>query len=161
VVGEVVELGLVRLHMMELRGEGSHLTPTGRVVAFANSVVFQASGGVFKQIPGIDLAWHEVNVVLPATADHTAVKQQLLDIVSAVLKDYEADILKQTQAMQRSVVHGPRDVQPQVQLRFSVSGVEALVRYPVTLQDAAEIDERISRELLAVTAPQGMAPVPA
>ena len=29
VVGEVVELGLVRLHLMELRGDGSHLTPDG------------------------------------------------------------------------------------------------------------------------------------
>jgi hypothetical protein len=39
-----------------------------------------------------------------------------------------------------------------VQLRFSASGVEALIRYPVQLQHAAEIDERISRELLkAVT----------
>jgi hypothetical protein len=48
-----------------------------------------------------------------------------------------------------SLVHGPRDVQPQVQLRFATSGVEALVRYPVPLQQAAEIDERMSRELLA------------
>jgi hypothetical protein len=52
-------------------------------------------------------------------------------------------------------------VQPQVQLRFSASGVEALVRYPVTLQDASEIDERISRELQAVIAPRGTEPVPA
>ena len=37
-----------------------------------------------------------------------------------------------------------------MQLRFSASGVEALVRYPVQLQRAAEIDERISRELLKV-----------
>jgi small-conductance mechanosensitive channel len=151
VIGEVVDLGLVRLHLMELRGEGPRLTPTGRVVAFANSMVFQASGGLFKQIPGIDLDWHEISLALPAGADATALKERLAATAAEVLKAYEADILRQTQAMQStSLVHGPRDVQPQVQLRFAASGVEALVRYPVTLQAAGEIDERMSRELLAV-----------
>jgi hypothetical protein len=37
-----------------------------------------------------------------------------------------------------------------VQLRFAASGVEAIVRYPVQLTHAAEIDERVSRELLNV-----------
>jgi hypothetical protein len=36
---------------------------------------------------------------------------------------------------------------PQVQLQFSLAGVEAKVRYPVPLNRAAEVDERISREL--------------
>lgn len=167
VIGEVVDMGLVRLQLMELKGEGSHLAPSGRVVAFANSVIFQASGGLFKQIPGIDLAWHEVSLVLPPEADPAEMKQRLADVVSAVLEDYRDDILRQTQAMQRtSLAHVPNevqpgDVQPQVQLRFSATGVEALVRYPVTLQDAAEIDERISRELQAVIAPRGAEPVPA
>jgi hypothetical protein len=39
-------------------------------------------------------------------------------------------------------------LQAQVQLRFSTSDVEAVVRYPVQVQHAAEIDERMSRELL-------------
>jgi hypothetical protein len=37
-----------------------------------------------------------------------------------------------------------------VQLRFSAAAVEAIVRYPVQLDRAAEIDERVSRELLNV-----------
>jgi small-conductance mechanosensitive channel len=167
VIGEVVDMGLVRLQLMELRGEGSNLAPSGRVVAFANSVVFQASGGLFKQIPGIDLAWHEVSLVLPPEADPAEMKQRLASVVSDVLEDYRDDIVRQTQAMRRtSLVHGPEevqphDIQPQVQLRFAATGVEALVRYPVTLQDAAEIDERVSRELQAVIMPRGMEPVPA
>ena len=48
VTGEVVELGLVRIHLMELSGPGD-AQPTGRVVAFSNSIVFQAG-------PGVDIA---------------------------------------------------------------------------------------------------------
>lgn len=52
---EVIESGLVRLHLMELNDHGL-LGPTGRVMAFANSIIFQSSGGMFKQIPGVDIA---------------------------------------------------------------------------------------------------------
>ena len=50
VSGEVIDIGLVRLHLME---HGPQHGPTGRMVALANSVVFQAAGGIFKQIPGV------------------------------------------------------------------------------------------------------------
>lgn len=150
VTGEVIDLGLVRLHLMELSGEGS-MSPTGRVVAFANSIIFQASGGLFKQIPGINLAWHEITATLPAGADYAVLKTKLVEAVSNVLKDYRDDILRQAQEIQRTAAaHGRGDAEPQVQLRFSASGVDALVRYPVELQHAAEIDERVSREVLNV-----------
>jgi len=35
-------------------------------------------------------------------------------------------------------------------LSFSAAGVEAHIRYPVHLQNAGEIDERVSESLLAV-----------
>jgi hypothetical protein len=49
-----------------------------------------------------------------------------------------------------------------VQLRFSASSVDAIVRYPVQLSQAAEIDERVSRELLNVISAHATAlPAPA
>ena len=62
VTGEVVEVGLVRIHLMELAGGGE--SPTGRVVAFSNSIVFQPTSGLFKQIPGTSFLWHEVTLTL-------------------------------------------------------------------------------------------------
>ncbi|MEJ1962598.1 MAG: mechanosensitive ion channel family protein [Gammaproteobacteria bacterium] len=150
VTGEVIDLGLVRLHLMELSGDGP-MSPTGRVVAFANSIIFQASGGLFKQIPGVNLAWHEITLGLPAGADYAALKSRLAAAATAVIKDYHEDIVRQTQAIQKTgASHTVGEVQPQVQLRFSAAGVDAVVRYPVQLQHAAEVDERVSRELLAV-----------
>lgn len=150
VTGEVIDLGLVRLHLMELSGQGSQ-SPTGRVVAFANSIIFQASGGLFKQIPGINLAWHEITLSLPAGSDYAKIKVELIEAVTNVIKEYRDDILRQTLEIQKAASSSAAgDAQPQVQLRFSAAGVEALVRYPVQLQHAAEIDERVSRELLNV-----------
>lgn len=150
VTGEVIELGLVRLHLMELGGQGLQ-APTGRVVAFANSVIFQASGGLFKQVAGVNLAWHDITLSLPPGADYAAIKDELVAAVNDVLNDYRDDIVRQTQEIQKAASSNETgDPQPQVQLRFSPDGVEAVVRYPVQLSHAAEIDERVSRELLNV-----------
>lgn len=150
VTGEVIDLGLVRLHLMELGGQGS-MSPTGRVVAFANSIIFQASGGLFKQIPGINLAWREITATLPSGADYAALKARLIEAVSNVLKDYHEDLVRQTQEIRRTAAHSSASAAlPQVQLRFSAAGVDAVVRYPVQLEHAAEIDERVSREVLNV-----------
>jgi small-conductance mechanosensitive channel len=148
--GEVIELGLVRLHLMELSNLGP-LGPTGRVVAFANSIVFQASGGIFKQISGVNLAWHDITLRLPPAADFTVLKEKLAEAANRALSEYREDIVRQTQEIQKtSSSHAIGEAYAQVQLRFSADAVDAVVRYPVQIQRAAEIDEHVSRELMEV-----------
>jgi small-conductance mechanosensitive channel len=158
VVGEVIELGLVRLHLMELGAHGQ-LGPTGRVVAFANAIVFQVSSGLFKQIPGVNFAWHEITLTLPAGIDYGAAKEQLMKAITTALKDSHDEIARQTLEIQKTAAFGSGpDLQPRVQLNFTPTGVEARIRYPVHLNDAAEIDDRISQELLPVLEGLGARP---
>jgi small-conductance mechanosensitive channel len=146
VSGQVIDLGLVRLHLMELSAQHG---PTGRVVALANSVVFQAAGGIFKQIPGVNLAWRELSLTLPADADYAAVKERLLAAAARVLESYGEEIERQTRELRKTASWGSGEKsQAQVQLRFSRDSIEAIVRYPVPLQRAAEVEERMSRALL-------------
>jgi hypothetical protein len=59
--------------------------------------------------------------------------------------------VRQTREIQKAASsHESGDPQPSVQLRFSAASVDAIVRYPVQLSHAAEIDEQVSRELLNV-----------
>ena len=150
VTGEVIELGLVRLYLMELGGHGQ-LGPTGRVVAFANSIVFQVSTGLFKQLHGVNFIWREIVLNLPGGIDYTVAKERLMAAVTNAIKDYSDEIVRQTKEIQRATASDSGgDAQPRVQLSFSAAGVEAHIRYPVHLQNAAEIDERVSREVLNV-----------
>jgi small-conductance mechanosensitive channel len=150
VTGEVIELGLVRLYLMELDGRGL-LGPTGRVVAFANSIVFQVSSGLFKQIQGVNFIWRDIVLNLPAAIDYAAAKEQLAAALSHALEDYRDEIVRQTKEIARATASSSGgDAQPSVRLSFSAAGVEAHIRYPVHLQNAAEIDERVSQSLLAV-----------
>ena len=150
VAGEVIDLGLVRMYLMELGAKGA-LGPTGRVVAFANSVVFQVSSGLFKQIPGVNFSWREITLNLPAGADYVALKEKLQAAMIAALEEYRPEFLRQTQEIQRttSSSYGV-DAQPQVRLNFSGATVEAHIRYPVHLQHAADIDERVTQALAKV-----------
>ncbi len=161
VTGEVIELGLVRLHLMEIGGHGQ-LGPTGRVVAYANSIVFQVSSGLFKQIPGVNFAWHEISLALPAGTDYATAKDKLLNAVTLALKDSHDEILRQTKEIERTTATGfGGDSQPRVQLNFAGGGIEAKIRYPVHLSNTAEIDDKVSQELIRVIAeldPRAAAP---
>ncbi len=148
VTGEVIDLGLVRLHLMEL---GPQYGPTGRVVAFANSVVFQAAGGIFKQIPGVNLAWRELSLAIPADSDYAVMKERLLGAAQRVLDDYRDELERQTRELRKtSSWNTAEEARAHVQLRFSLGSVDAVVRYPVPMQRAAEVEERMSRALLDV-----------
>jgi small-conductance mechanosensitive channel len=152
VTGEVIDLGLVRLHLMELNGHGQ-LGPTGRVVAFANSIVFQVSSGLFKQIHGVNFVWREITLSLPPGVDYAAAKRKLCAAVTNVLMEDREEILRQTKEIQRATSSSyGGDAQPRVQLSFSATGVEAYIRYPVHLQNAGEMEERVSQAVYGVVA---------
>ena len=147
VYGEVIDLGLIRMHLLELTPAGA-LGPTGRVVAFANSIVFQSSGGLFRQIPGVNFTWHELTLSLPQGADFATVKDRLLAAVNAIVDEHRGEIVRQAETIKRTASGAAAaDVRPQVQLQFTASGVEAKVRYPVPLNRTAEVDERVSQQL--------------
>ena len=148
VTGEVVDVGLVRLHLMELSSTGSEI-PTGRVVAFSNSIVFQPASGLFKQIPGTNFMWHEITVTLPSDSDYHQVEKNLTEVVGKVFADYKDDIEGQRRQMERTLGHtSAGEFRPRTRLLFTGSGLEAVIRYPVTLQNATEIDDRMTREVL-------------
>jgi len=155
VVGEVIDIGLVRMHLMELHSNGP-LGPTGRVVAFANLIVFQASGGLFKQIPGVNVSWHESTVVLPLVSDYSVLKTKLLTAISRVVEEYRDEFVRQANAIKESTASISADnAQPQVQMRLVDGRMQALIRYPVNLKHATEIDERVSEAVLNVLAASG------
>ncbi len=149
VTGEVVDIGLVRLHLMEVGTGGTDAQPTGRVVVFSNSVVFQPTGGFFKQIPGTNFVWHEITLTMAPESNYRAVEERLMGAVETVFAQYREQIEGQRRHIERTL--GPvslKTLGPQSRLRLAQSGLEVVIRYPVELDTAAKIDDRITREVL-------------
>jgi small-conductance mechanosensitive channel len=148
ITGDVVDIGLVRLYLMELAGTGLDLYPTGRIVVFSNSVLFQTGTPLFKQIPGTEYSWHEVVVMIAPSGDHKSAQEKLVGAVNAVYSEYRQEIERQHAAIERRVdiqIAAPR---PEARLQFADSGLELLVRYPVEIRRAPDIDEEMTRNVL-------------
>ena len=148
VTGDVIDVGLVRLYLMEQAGTGVDLFPTGRIVVFSNSVLFQATTPLFKQLPGAEYAWHEVAIALNPAGKIHLVETQLLDAVNAVHADYRNELQRQLGATERRIEFQLKVPEPHGQLQYSDTGLEYLVRYPVALRQVSEVDEKITRSLL-------------
>jgi len=152
ITGDVVDIGLVRMYVLELAGTGLDFYPTGRIVAFSNSVLFQTGTPLFRQIPGTEYTWHEVVVRLAPDANHRAAEEELMAVVAEVYSKYRGEIERQHAAIERRVdiqVDMPR---PEARLQFADSGLELLVRYPVEIRQAPNTDEEMTRRVLALIA---------
>jgi small-conductance mechanosensitive channel len=149
VTGEVVDIGLVRIHLMELGGPGES-QPSGRVVAFSNSIVFQPTAGIFKQIPGTNFVWHELKLTLASETDYHAAKDRIIKAVDSALGHYRENIDTQRRMVERNLsTVSAGELQPKVRLHYTASGIEATVRYPVEIEKATDIDDHLMRDLIA------------
>lgn len=149
VTGEVVDIGLVRLHLMELGGPGES-QPSGRIVAFSNSIVFQPTAGLFKQIPGTNFVWHQLKLTLAPETDYHAARERITKAVEDVMATYRGHIETQRQLMEQHLNSiASADLKPKVRLQYRAAGIEASVRYPVEIEKAGEMDEHLMRELIA------------
>jgi small-conductance mechanosensitive channel len=154
VTGDVVDVGLVRLYLMELAGTGVELFPTGRIVVFSNSVLFQAATPLFKQLPGSEYAWHEIVLGLNPNSKCSLVEAQVLDAVRSVHSGYREELQRQLGNTERHLDIPMETPEPHGQLQCSDTGLDYVVRYPVGLRHVSEVDEKITRKLLNMLAQQ-------
>jgi hypothetical protein len=133
---------------MELGGSGLDFYPTGRIVVFSNSVLFQTSTPLFKQIPGTEYAWHEVVVMIVPEGNHKAAQERLVAAVNEVYSKYRDQIERQHADIERRVDIQIATPKPEARLQFVDTGLELLVRYPVEIRKAPDVDEEMTRKVL-------------
>jgi small-conductance mechanosensitive channel len=148
VTGDVIDIGLVRVFLMELAGTGVDLYPTGRVIVLANSALFSTSP-LYKQLPGTDYVWHEVFVLVPGDSDPAMPKEWMLKAVEAVYGGYRSLIEKQHGALERLLDYKTEVPVPSAHVRLGDTGIEVVVRYPAEISRMAEIDENVGIGVLA------------
>jgi len=142
--GDVLDVGLVWIYLIELETRGSDQLLTGRIVEFPNSVVFDHSAGIFKQLPGTRYLWHEVSLVVPRESDFQTTQSRMLAAVEGVYGEYGKAIERQHRDMERLLNTSTQPPHPHSRLRVAPAGVEIRVRYPVEIANAGDIDDRIA-----------------
>jgi len=146
VTGDVLDIGLVRIYLMELSSAGSDAHVTGRVVVFANAVVFQPAA-LYKQMPGIDYVWHAITLTLLPDTDFELAESKLTGAVDAVYAEYRTQIEKEYATLQQSVDVDLRVPRPESRVQFNDAGVQFTVRYPAEMKQASTTDDRMLKAL--------------
>ena len=117
---------------------------------FSNSVLFQATTPLFKQLPGTQYTWHEVVLPLAPGADFGLLQRTVLETVEAAYKDSARALGRYQPELEHGVEISVTPPLPHQHLQFADAGLELLVRYPVDLRNASEVDDKITRMLLDV-----------
>ena len=148
VTGDVIDIGLVKLSLMELGGTGTHHEPTGRVAVFSNAIVFQPSGNFFKQAPGTSFVWNEVRLTLAPNIDYRLAEKRLLEVVDEVFARYRDRVMRDYRHLERDLNIMLETPKPQSRLYLSKAGLEIVIRYPAETYSAPQITDEISRRVL-------------
>jgi len=148
VTGDVIDIGLVKLSLMELGGAGTHHEPTGRVAVFSNAIVFQPSGNFFKQAPGTSFVWNEVRLTLAPNIDYRLAEKRLLEVVDEVFARYRDRVMRDYRHLERDLNIMLETPKPQSRLYLSKAGLEIVIRYPAETYSAPQITDEISRRVL-------------
>jgi small-conductance mechanosensitive channel len=144
VTGRVVEIGLVRIYLMELAG--AQMRSTGRMVVLSNAVLFQPTA-MFKQMPGGDFYWHTITMVFASTTDVADAEKRLGEAANSVYSKYRPAIEQQHAALQRFIDFQTALPEPEVYARLNIKGLECIVRYPVEPAQAASTDQKMLQAL--------------
>lgn len=149
ITGYVIDVGLVRLHLMEVDSAGAEEQPTGRIVVFSNSVVFQPTASFFRQAPGTNFGWRRVSLTLAPETNYHLAEQRLMSAVENEYSTYRQELERQFKAMQKTNISLPFNApQPQSRMKISDSGLEMVIRYPVPLDRVSSIDDQVTRALV-------------
>lgn len=127
VVGEVVEIGLLRTLLLETGNWTDSGHPTGRKVAFVNS--FAIEGHFFNFSTSGQWLWDEVEILVPSSQDPYPVIDAIQKMVT---EETQANVVAAEQEWQKAASRyraQPVSAAPSVSLRPTSSGVEVHVRY--------------------------------
>ncbi|MGA2408764.1 MAG: hypothetical protein ABSG46_00010 [Candidatus Binataceae bacterium] len=146
--GDVIEIGLFRLTLMELSKDDFGFQPTGRVVVFPNSVMFQPNGNFFKQLPGSSFIWNELRLTLAPDCDYRMVEKKILEVVNEVFAHYRDSVQREYRSAELELNVKFDMPKPLARIELSASGLVMLIRYPVPMQSAPQTADEIARRLV-------------
>jgi small-conductance mechanosensitive channel len=148
VVGEVVEINLLRTVLLETGNWADTGHPTGRKVAFVNS--FAIEGHFFNFSTSGQWLWDEIQILVPSNQDPYPIIDSIQKMVA---KETETAAHAAEQEWKKAAgSHRAQSVSaaPAVNLRPTTSGVEVHVRYITSAHERYAMRTRLYQQLVAV-----------
>jgi len=159
VVGEVIEIGLLRTVLLETGNWTDTGHPTGRKVAFVNS--FAIEGHYFNFSSAGQWLWDEIQALIPAGQN----PYELVDAIQKLVEEEtRAAAALAEDEWQKATTHYKMQalsVAPAIHLRPTVTGVEMQIRYITSASERYTMRARLYEKIVGLLHRQGKGLVPA
>lgn len=144
VAGDVVDVGLVGLHVLEIRGWVDADQTTGRVLHLPNGWLFTESLANFGG--GFEWIWHEITVPLTFDSDVDRARMILGEVMDAHAPNVPEGGAKQ--AAPREMLIRFTTLQPSVYVHADERGVRLTGRMRCDIRQRRLLDHRVWSDLL-------------
>ena len=127
--GDVIDIGLLRTTLMEIREWVNSDLYTGRIVRIANSFVFKEP--VFNYSGDFPFLWDEITVPLKYGCDYRLAKEVFEKTTREIVGDYTEFAKKSWTGIVKRYYVDTAMIEPMVTLAFNDNWIEFTIRYIV------------------------------
>jgi len=146
VVGDVLDIGMLRTTLMEI-GEWVQADQyTGRVVTVANHVVF--SEPVYNYTQHWHYLWDEITLPITYTSNWQRAAELLLEHGQEYSSHFQAEAEAELQAMRKQYPLQETPVEPKLYVVMTDNWIEMTLRYIVEARDRRAVKGQLHHELL-------------
>ncbi len=146
IVGDIVDIQILRTTLLECRnwlGTDDH---TGRVVLIPNNFIFKEH--LFNYSYGHPFVWHRLDVTVTYETPLEEARTLLLDILKEETRDIFAEFQKGDQVLCRVLTRESVHQEPRVDTLIADSGVQLTLFFPAHYRRVASTHSRISARVL-------------
>lgn len=154
VIGDVIDVGIIKTSLLEIGNWVQADQLSGRVVVIANAAVFKDP--VFNYTQGAPYIWDEFTVPITYGPHWERVQRIILDAVS----DYASETIGSAQVALRQLpgisLIGTPDTSPQVYLSLTEHWAACTLRYVVHARSRRTVKHRLQTQVLKALAQEGI-----
>lgn len=146
VVGDVLDISMLRTTVMEIGEWVKADQYTGRIVSIANRVVF--SDPVFNYTQHWPYLWDEITIPITYDSDWRRAGEIMLEHGQEYSTDFQADARAELGEMVKTYLVHETPVEPLLYIVMTDNWIEMTLRYIVEARRRREVSGQLHRELL-------------
>jgi len=146
VKGDVIDIGLLRIAVLEVGNWVGAEQSTGRVVFFPNSFIFK--NHYFNYSTGNSFIWDEIRFTVTYESDWKRAREVIEEIATRVSKTFVDDARNHQAQMERQFHINLGTLTPYVYVSIADAGVNLVLRYLTGIRKRRSTQDQISQEIL-------------
>ncbi|MFN8008670.1 MAG: mechanosensitive ion channel family protein [Terriglobia bacterium] len=147
VKGDVLDIGLLRLAILEVGNWVGAEQSTGRVVFFPNSFILKHH--YYNYSTGNSYIWDEIKITLTYDSDWMNAKKRIEEIALNVSREFIEEAQEKSDEIAKRFHINLGTITPIVYVSIGERGVDLLLRYLTAIRKRRMTNDQISREILS------------